>query len=130
MSQPGKCHARGSYVPDTAADRPADEPLPPRLLQDTAALFGLLSATVRLHILWLLADGDLDVGTLAEKSEQSVATVSHHLAKLKLAGLVRADRQGKRRIYVATDPEVLAMIRLALGGRLDTPQSNSRVRHA
>jgi DNA-binding transcriptional ArsR family regulator len=117
-------------VPHSAADGPADEPLPPRLLQDTAALFGLLSATVRLQILWLLADGDLDVGTLAEKSEQSVATVSHHLAKLKLAGLVRAERQGKRRIYVATDPEVLTMIRLALGGRLDTPQPKSRVRRA
>jgi DNA-binding transcriptional ArsR family regulator len=114
-------------VPDT---RPTDEPLPPRLLQDTAALFGLLSATVRLHILWLLAGGDLDVGTLAEKTGQSVATVSHHLAKLKLAGLVRADRQGKRQIYVATDPQVLTMIRLALGGRLDAPDASRRARHA
>jgi DNA-binding transcriptional ArsR family regulator len=104
--------------------------LPPRLLQDTAALFGLLSATVRLHILWLLADGDLDVGTLAEKMGQSVATVSHHLAKLKLAGLVRADRQGKRQIYVATAPHVVTMIRLALGGGFDAPQPSIRARHA
>jgi DNA-binding transcriptional ArsR family regulator len=107
-----------------------DEALPPRLLQDTAALFGLLSATVRLHILWLLTDGSLDVGTLAEKTGQSVATVSHHLAKLKLAGLVRADRQGKRQIYVATDPQVLSMIQLALGARSDAAPSSSRARHA
>jgi len=110
--------------------RRTDDPLSPLLLQDTAALFGLLSATVRLHILWLLADGDLDVGTLAERTGQSMATVSHHLAKLKLAGLVRADRQGKRQIYVATDPQVLAMIRLGLGGRLDAPQRRGQARHA
>jgi len=110
--------------------RRTDDPLSPLLLQDTAALFGLLSATVRLHILWLLADGDLDVGTLAEKTGQSMATVSHHLAKLKLAGLVRADRQGKRQIYVATNPQVLAMIRLGLGGRLEASQQRGQAQHA
>ena len=36
-------------MPDTTVSTPSDEPLPPRLLQDTAALFALLSATVRLH---------------------------------------------------------------------------------
>jgi DNA-binding transcriptional ArsR family regulator len=107
-----------------------DQPLPPRLLQDTAALFGLLSATVRLHILWLLTDGNLDVGTLAEKTGHSVATVSHHLAKLKLAGVVRAERHGKRQIYVATDPQVGTMIQLALGARSDAAPSRSRARHA
>jgi DNA-binding transcriptional ArsR family regulator len=114
-------------VPHT---RGTDEPPPSRLLQDTAALFGLLSATVRLHILWLLADNDLDVGTLAEKTGQSVPTVSHHLAKLKLAGLVRADRQGKRQIYVATDPQVLTVIRVALGDQRDTHRSSNQARHA
>ena len=110
--------------------RRTDDPLSPLLLQDTAALFGLLSATVRLHILWLLADGDLDVGTLAEKTGQSMATVSHHLSKLRLAGLVRADRQGKRQIYVATNPQVLAMIRLGLGGPVAAPQQRRQARRA
>jgi DNA-binding transcriptional ArsR family regulator len=117
-------------VPHTTAATPTDKPLPPRVLQDTAALFALLSATVRLHILWLLADGDLDVGTLADKTGQSVATVSHHLGKLKLAGLVRAQRQGKRQVYVATDPHVLAVIRLAIGGQLQAPQPKGRARRA
>jgi DNA-binding transcriptional ArsR family regulator len=85
-----------------------------RALQDTASLFGLLSATVRLHLLWLLDSGEQDVGTLAERTGQSVATVSHHLGKLKLAGLVRAQRQGKRQVYVATDDTALAVIRVAL----------------
>jgi DNA-binding transcriptional ArsR family regulator len=116
-------------VPDTPTDRSA-EPLPPRLLQDTASMFALLSATVRLHILWLLANGDRDVGALADKTGQSVATVSHHLAKLKMAGLVRAQRAGKRRIYDVADTHVVEIVRLAIGQRLDQPQSGRPARHA
>jgi DNA-binding transcriptional ArsR family regulator len=116
-------------VPNTPTDISA-EPLPPRLLQDTASMFGLLSATVRLHILWLLANGDRDVGTLADATGQSVATVSHHLAKLKLAGLVRAERAGKRQIYVVADTHIVEVVRLAIGHRLEQPQSGRRARHA
>ena len=116
-------------MPDTAADPVTAEPLPPRLLQDTAAMFALLSATVRLHILWLLASGDLDVGTLAEKTGQSVATVSHHLGKLKLSGLVRAQRQGKRQVYVVADTHVVEVVRLAIGQRLHRPPSGGPARH-
>jgi DNA-binding transcriptional ArsR family regulator len=106
-------------VPDTDNAYAVTEPLPPRLLQDTAAMFALLSATVRLHILWLLSDGDRDVGTLADTTGESLATVSHHLSKLKLAGLVRARREGKRQVYVIADSDVVEVVRLAIGRRLD-----------
>jgi DNA-binding transcriptional ArsR family regulator len=97
---------------------PAPGGLPEDAMQEAAAIFGLLSATVRLHILWLLAEGDRDVGTLAEETEQSVATVSHHLGKLKLAGLVRDRRHGKRRVYVVTDNHVIDLVRSALRAQL------------
>ncbi|MDT8911932.1 metalloregulator ArsR/SmtB family transcription factor [Amycolatopsis sp. PS_44_ISF1] len=84
------------------------------MLQSAAGTFALLSATVRLHILWLLAEGERDVGTLAEGTGQSVATVSHHLGKLKLAGLVRSRRSGKRQIYLAEDPLVAEVVQLAI----------------
>ena len=90
------------------------DPLAPDLLQRTAATFGMLSATARLHIVWLLADGERDVGTLAAELGQSVATVSHHLAKLKLAGLVRSRRDGKRQIYLVDDPHVVEIVQLAV----------------
>lgn len=106
------------------------EPLPPRLLQDTASMFALLSATVRLHILWLLAGGDRDVGTLAEATGQSVAAVSHHLGKLKLAGIVRAQRVGKRQVYVVADAHVVEVVRLAINRRLEHSESGERARHA
>ena len=105
---------------------PDPDPLPPDLLQDAAATFGLLSATVRLHLLWLLAVGERDVGTLAEETGQSVATVSHHLGKLKLAGLVRARRQGKHQIHYVDDPHVVDMVRLAVERQRESRGSQAR----
>jgi DNA-binding transcriptional ArsR family regulator len=83
----------------------------PEVLQDAAGMFAMLATPVRVHLLWILADGGQDVGTLAEATGQSLATVSHHLGKLKLAGLVRDQRDGKRRVYVATDPDVTDLVR-------------------
>jgi DNA-binding transcriptional ArsR family regulator len=114
-------------MPETHAT--ADE-LPPRLLQDAASMFALLSATVRLHILWLLAGGDRDVGTLADMTGQSVATVSHHLGKLRLAGVVRAQRVGKRQVYVVADPRVVEVVRNAIGRRLEKSGAGRRARRA
>ena len=115
-------------MPDAPEVAAFAEPLPPRLLQDTAAMFGLLSATVRLHILWLLAGGDCDVGTLAEHTGQSMATVSHHLGKLKLAGLVEARRHGKRQVYVIADPHIVDIVRIAIGRRTEPERPYQRGR--
>lgn len=93
-------------------------------------MFALLSAPIRLHILCLLAEGDYDVGTLAKATDQSVATVSHHLSKLKLAGLVRACRDGRRQVYVAADSHVVDVARLAIGARLESSRPRQRLRHA
>jgi DNA-binding transcriptional ArsR family regulator len=119
-------------VPTDPPLKPAGD-LPPDLLQDTATTFGLLSATVRLHLVWLLASGERDVGTLAEQVGQSVATVSHHLAKLKLAGLVRARREGKRQVYLVDDPHVVEIVTLAVHHHRelrDTPAHRRRSRGA
>ena len=104
------------------------QPLPARQLQDTASMFGLLSATVRLQILWLLASGDLDVSTLAAATGHSVATVSNHLSKLKLAGIVHARRQGKRQVYVAADSHIIDILKLAVGRRSES-SARGHVRH-
>ena len=56
--------------------------LTPEVLQRAAATFGLLASTTRLHILWLLAQGEQDVGTLADRTGGTLQTVSQHLAKL------------------------------------------------
>ena len=113
-------------TPATATTAPPSA----RLLQDAASMFALLSATVRLHILWELTHGERDVGTLAATTGQSLATVSHHLSKLKLAGVVHAHRHGKRMVYVIADPDVVAVVRLAIDRRLEQSDSGKRARHA
>ncbi|NIK58377.1 ArsR/SmtB family transcription factor [Kribbella shirazensis] len=70
----------------------------------------LLVAPVRLHLLWLATVGEHDVGTLAERAGVSITTASQHLAKLRLAGLITASREGRRQIYSVDDPHVLVLI--------------------
>lgn len=88
---------------------PTGEPAGPQL-RAAAATFDLLSAPTRLHLMWLLARDEFDVGSLAERTGATVALVSQHLAKLRLAGLVTARRDGRRHIYAVEDPHVLTLI--------------------
>ncbi|TDC44442.1 transcriptional regulator [Actinomadura sp. KC345] len=88
-----------------------DLALPPALLQEAAGRFGMLAATMRLHIVWVLTHGERDVGSLAEQVGGTVSAVSQHLTKLKLAGLVRARREGRHQFYVVDDPHVATIVR-------------------
>jgi DNA-binding transcriptional ArsR family regulator len=97
-----------------------DADLSPELLQLAAARFGLLASTMRLHIVWVLAQGETDVGGLAEAVGGTVQAVSQHLAKLKLAGLVRSRREGRRQVYLVGNPHVVTIVKLAVE-QLQTP---------
>jgi DNA-binding transcriptional ArsR family regulator len=83
------------------------------LLQRAAGRFGLLASTMRLHIVWMLAQGEMDVGGLADAVGGTPQAVSQHLAKLKLAGLVRSRREGRRQVYLVDDPQLVTIVRLA-----------------
>ena len=85
------------------------EPTRPQLAA-AAGTLALLVAPVRLHLLWLATNGEYDVGTLAERVGVSLTTASQHLAKLRLAGLITARREGRRHIYVVDDPHVLTLV--------------------
>ncbi|MFI0723751.1 ArsR/SmtB family transcription factor [Streptomyces sp. NPDC021224] len=85
------------------------------VLQDAAAAFGLLASPMRLHIVWILAQGDCDVTGLAERVGASLPAVSQHLAKLKLAGLVRSRREGRRQVYLVDGPDVVTVVRVMVG---------------
>jgi DNA-binding transcriptional ArsR family regulator len=81
-------------------------------LEAAAATFDMLSTPNRLHLMWLLCHGEHDVGWLATEVDATVATVSQHLAKLRLAGLVSARRQGRYQIYRVDDPHVAMLVEL------------------
>lgn len=81
-----------------------------RQLDAAADLAALLAEPHRLHLLWLLCQHEHDVGTLAHSVNAALPTVSHHLAKLRGAGLVTAQRQGRQQIYTATHPHLITLI--------------------
>jgi DNA-binding transcriptional ArsR family regulator len=70
----------------------------------------MLSAPVRLHLVSLAAQGEYDVGSLADRVGVSIATASQHLGKLRLAGIITARREGRRHIYTVDDPHVLTLV--------------------
>lgn len=93
-----------------ATRRMREEDVSPEILQTAAATFGILAATVRLHIVWLLACEERDVTSLAEEVGSTVQVVSQHLAKLRLAGLVQARREGRRQVYLVNDPHLVVVV--------------------
>ena len=71
-----------------------------QLEKDLVQVFKLLSDETRLRILLYLArEGELHVTALCDKLEQSQPAVSHHLALLRVAGLIEARRDGKHNFY-------------------------------
>lgn len=104
-------HADGSTRVSTGAGGGFQDP-PAEVLAQAAAAFGLLATPARLHIVWALAQGESDVTGLAERVGGTLPSVSQHLTKLKLAGLVRSRREGRRQVYLVDDPDVVTVVRL------------------
>jgi DNA-binding transcriptional ArsR family regulator len=74
----------------------------------------LLADPTRLRILWALLHGEHSVGRLAAHVGASAAGVSQHLAKLRLAHLVKTRRDGNHVFYLADDEHVRRLVAEAL----------------
>ncbi|MER5547926.1 metalloregulator ArsR/SmtB family transcription factor [Streptomyces sp. NPDC002589] len=85
------------------------------VLAEAGVLFGLLASSVRLHLLWVLSQGENDVTGLADQVEAAMPAVSQHLSKLKLAGLVGSRREGRRQVYFAADTDASTVVRELIG---------------
>ena len=71
-----------------------------QLEKDLVQVFKLLSDETRLRILLYLArEKELHVTALCDRLGQSQPAVSHHLALLRVAGLIEARRDGKHNYY-------------------------------
>ncbi len=71
-----------------------------QLEKDLVQVFKLMSDETRLRILmYLMREGELHVTALCERLDQSQPAVSHHLALLRVAGLIEARRDGKHNYY-------------------------------
>jgi ArsR family transcriptional regulator len=71
------------------------------LEKDLVQVFKLLSDETRLRILlYLMREGELHVTALCDRLKQSQPAVSHHLALLRVAGVIEARRDGKHNYYL------------------------------
>jgi len=66
-----------------------------------------LSHPVRIAILHLLADEPREVGRLASALDINQPNASKHLAVMRQAGLVEAERDGRGAVYRLTDEGVI-----------------------
>lgn len=70
-----------------------------RRIEAMSAAFRLLAEPARLAILESLSRGSPSVNDLSESIGSTQPATSHHLALMRVAGLVRAVRGGKSRFY-------------------------------
>jgi DNA-binding transcriptional ArsR family regulator len=92
----------------TATGRSQGTPAPTaadKSIRELVQVARLLSDETRLRILFLLAqNGELHVTDLCERLGQSQPAVSHHLALMRVSGLIEARREAKHNFYsVRTD---------------------------
>ena len=73
-----------------------------------------LADPTRREILNYLKEGSMTAGELAAKFDMTAATVSHHLATLKNADLIR-ERKQKNFIYYSLNASVLEEVFLWIG---------------
>lgn len=116
--------ATGAVAGSAAADR--YEGPDQGVLEQAAAAFGLLASPTRLQIVWILAAGECDVTSLAEQVGGTLPAVSQHLAKLRLAGLVRSRREGRRQVYLVDDPYLAAVVRLIVSQLAEDATTTAR----
>jgi DNA-binding transcriptional ArsR family regulator len=98
----------------TSLDERSDPPLAEQLAV-AAEVLGHLADPTRLHLLHLLTEGEQDVSTLTAGGSASRSSVSQHLGRLRLAGLVQSRRDGRRMLYRITSDHLEALVEEALG---------------
>ncbi|WP_327095365.1 metalloregulator ArsR/SmtB family transcription factor [Nocardia vinacea] len=90
------------------------EPLRLPIAEDQVGLvvevFRMLADSTRVQILWALVDRELSVNDLADHIGKPGPSVSQHLAKLRMARLVRTRRAGTTIFYSLENEHVRQLV--------------------
>lgn len=73
-------------------------------------VFRMLADPTRVQVLWALVDGELSVNELAQQVDKPAPSVSQHLAKLRMARLVRTRRAGTTIYYSLENEHVRQLV--------------------
>jgi len=96
------------------------------LVGDLVKLFKLLSDETRLRILYYLTQrNELHVRALCELLNESQPAVSHHLALLRVAGLIERRREGKHNFYGLKTRQFSTLLDMLFAAM---PEGNRRIR--
>lgn len=85
--------------------------LPDALFADAAMFFRVMGDNTRFKILWSLDQHEMCVCDLAYLLGMTRSAVSHQLARLKRASLVKSRRDGKNVFYAIADDHVHMMLK-------------------
>jgi DNA-binding transcriptional ArsR family regulator len=73
-------------------------------------VFRMLADATRVQVLWALARDEMSVNELAEHVGKPAPSVSQHLAKLRMARLVRTRRDGTTIFYSLENDHVRQLV--------------------
>ncbi|MEN9360348.1 MAG: HTH-type transcriptional repressor SmtB [Verrucomicrobiota bacterium] len=86
------------------------EAIPQENLEHCAAALKVLAHPVRLRLVEQLLAGRWSVTQLAAAVSKPQAEISQHLGKMRAAGLLKAEREGKEVYYGCLDPACATII--------------------
>ncbi len=93
------------------ASNERSESLPVEQAELVVEVFRMLSDATRVRMLWALLDRELAVNELVEAVGKPAPSVSQHLAKLRMARLVRTRREGTQVFYRLENEHVARLVR-------------------
>jgi DNA-binding transcriptional ArsR family regulator len=93
----------------------SDDPAMDAITALQADVLKTLASPRRLEILHRLAEGPCEVSRLAEELGASQPNISQHLAVLRSAGIVEAERDGREVRYRLADPDVMVACAIMRG---------------
>jgi ArsR family transcriptional regulator, zinc-responsive transcriptional repressor len=73
-------------------------------------VFRMLADPSRVRLLWTLVDAELSVNELADRIDKPAPSVSQHLAKLRMARLVKTRRAGTTIFYSLENEHVQRLV--------------------
>lgn len=83
-------------------------------IYDLADLFKVFGDSTRIRILYLLIDGEKNVGEISEALSMNQSAVSHQLKTLKQSDLVKVKRDGKSMLYSLADDHVESILKIGM----------------
>lgn len=92
------------------ADMPREQPLGDDQVALIVEVFRMLADPTRVQILWALAKDESSVNDLADHIGKPAPSVSQHLAKLRMARLVRTRRAGTTIFYSLENEHVRQLV--------------------